>query len=219
MLPLLPEALVRNVIYPVYRGFRGDRVLDILDELEHNQFLPPGDLEGLKWSKLEALLQNASRFVPYYGELFESRGIDVASLSGPADMARIPFLTVDIVRREGDRMMSRDPMRRGYPCGAGGSSGEGTIFRCDSASAPVRRAAAMRGYRWTGFDIGGRQALLWGSVEGGDEELLQQYPRHVDIRHVTGFHEKVRGEYTALPSLAGHGIPFRSRLPLGVLPR
>ena len=31
----LPAAFVRHVVYPVYRGFRADRVLEMLDGLEH----------------------------------------------------------------------------------------------------------------------------------------------------------------------------------------
>lgn len=162
MIPLLPEPVVRNVVYPVYRGFRKDRVLDILDELEHNQFLPAGEIEDIKWRKLSVLLEAAGRHVPYYRDLFEGEGIDPSSFESPADIARIPFLTKDIIRSEKKRMISTDPLRRGYRSNTGGPAGESLLFWCDSSTSEVRRAAALRGYRWTGFDIGCRQALLWG---------------------------------------------------------
>jgi phenylacetate-CoA ligase len=162
MFPIVPEPVVRNILYPVYRGFRKDRVLDILDELEHNQFLPPDEIEDIKWRKLSALLETAGRHVPYYRDLFEREGIDPGSFEKPADIVRIPFLTKEIIRREKRRMISRDPLRKGYPSSTGGSTGEPLHFWCDSAAAQVRRAAVLRGYRWTGFDIGCRQAVLWG---------------------------------------------------------
>jgi phenylacetate-CoA ligase len=162
MIPPLPESLVRNIVYPLYRGFRKDRVLDILDELEHNQFLPEGEIEDLKWRKLSVLLEAAGSHVPYYRDLFEREGIDPASFESPADMVAIPFLTKEIIRSEKRKMISKDPLRRGYPSSTGGSTGEPLHFWCDTAAGPVRRATTMRGYRWTGFDIGGRQAMLWG---------------------------------------------------------
>ncbi len=162
MFPPLPESVVRNIVYPVYRGFRRDRVLDILDQLEHNQFLPEREIEDLKWRKLTVLLEAAGRHVPYYRDLFESEGIDPSKFESPADMVKIPFLTKEIIRGEKRRMISKDPLRRGYLSSTGGSTGDPLYFWADSAAGPVRRATTMRGYRWTGFDIGGRQALLWG---------------------------------------------------------
>ena len=162
MIPLFPEQVVRNVVYPVYRGFRKDRVLDILDELEHNQFLPEREIEDIKWRKLSVLLESAGRHVPYYRDLFEREGIDPASFESPADIVKIPFLTKEIIRREKRRMISKDPLRSGYPSSTSGSTGEPLHFWCDTASIQLRRAAALRGYRWTGFDIGCRQAILWG---------------------------------------------------------
>jgi phenylacetate-CoA ligase len=162
MFPPLPESLVRNVVYPVYRGFRNDRILDILDELEHNQFLPDEEVEDLKRRKLTVLLEAAGRHVPYYTDLFEREGIDTSLFGESADISKIPFLTRDIIRSEKGRMISKDPLRKGYLSSMEGSAEEPLNFWCDMAAAPVRRATAMRGYRWTGFDIGGRQALLWG---------------------------------------------------------
>ncbi len=162
MIPLLPEPLVRNVVFPLYRGFRKDRVLDILDELEHDQFLPEREIEDIKWRKLSVLLEAAGRHVPYYRDLFEREGIDPASFESPADIVKIPFLTKEVIRGEKRRMITKDPLRSGYPLSTGGSTGEPLHFWCDSASSQIRRAAALRGYRWTGFDIGCRQAILWG---------------------------------------------------------
>jgi phenylacetate-CoA ligase len=166
MFPVLPEAVVRNIVYPVYRGFRKDSVLDILDELEHNQFLPAGELEDLAWRKLKALLEYAGRHVPYYSELFEREGIDPASFDGPSDISRIPLLTREAILGAKSGMISKDPLRRGYPSRGKGDKGPAGDLWCDVSSAPLRRAAAMRGYRWTGFDIGCRQALLWGFPAG-----------------------------------------------------
>ena len=39
MLPLVPAFVVRSIVQPVYRGLRGDRLLEQLEELERSQWL------------------------------------------------------------------------------------------------------------------------------------------------------------------------------------
>lgn len=51
MLPGLYPPLVRNVIYPVYRGLRGDGLIAILEELEKSQWLSQEAIEELQWRK------------------------------------------------------------------------------------------------------------------------------------------------------------------------
>jgi len=163
MFPPIPSPIVRHIIYPVYRGLRGDRVLDLLDRLEHDQFLPAGDIEDMKWRRMRDLLERAREHVPYYRDLFERHGIDPVRASDPEGFAKVPELSRETVRKEGKRMVTRDPMRRGLRSGTGGSAGEPPYLWCDEAAGPLRRANTLRGCRWTGFDIGDRQAVLRGA--------------------------------------------------------
>ncbi|MBN1885071.1 MAG: aspartate 1-decarboxylase [Candidatus Krumholzibacteriota bacterium] len=162
MLPHLHPSFVRNVVYPLYRGIRGDRVLDRLRELERSQWLPREELDEIRWRKLAALLEKASIHVPYYRDLFRENGIAPGGIQSLGDFARLPFLDREIVRREKRRLVTEDPYRRGYPSSTGGSTGEPMFFWRDRAAGPVRRANTLRGYRWAGVDIGDRHAVLWG---------------------------------------------------------
>ena len=162
MFPPLFPSFVRNVIYPVYRGLRRDRVLEILEELEHVQWLSGDEIEELRWGRLESLLKSAVTHVPYYRDLFQEAGLDVEDIQNPADFLKIPLLSKEKIRKAGRRLITRDPLRAGYSSSTGGSTGEPLYFYLDSSVGALRRANALRAYRWSGIDIGDRRAHLWG---------------------------------------------------------
>jgi phenylacetate-CoA ligase len=124
MLPALYPPLVRNVIYPAYRGLRGDRLVSHLEELERNQWLTRDEIEDIRWRRVEQYLREITVHVPYYRELFEREGLAVDAIQGPGDFRRIPFLTKDDIRAAKDRIVTKDPMRRGVSSNTGGSTGE-----------------------------------------------------------------------------------------------
>lgn len=162
MLPPLLPSIVRNVIYPIYRGLRGDKVLTVLRELERNQWLSRGELEDIQWRLIESYLDRITTHVPYYRDLFSEAGLKVEDIQNTSDFQKIPLLTRERVRTESSRLVTRDPMIKGYPSSTGGSTGEPLYFYCDHSAGLVRRANTLRGYRWTGVDVGDRQVLFWG---------------------------------------------------------
>ena len=95
MFPPLHPSTVRNVVYPIYRGLRGDRVLELLVGLEHDQWLPRAELEDLQWRRLRRLLERAATHVPYYRDIFSRSGLRIDDLQTPDDFLRIPLLTAE----------------------------------------------------------------------------------------------------------------------------
>jgi len=162
MLPALYPPLVRDVIYPVYRGLRGDKLITLLEELEKNQWRPPHEIEELQWRRVEQYLQEITTHVPYYRDLFEREGLRVEDIQNKTDFQKIPLLTKDDIRAAKGRIVTTDPLRRGSPSNTGGSTGEPLYFHLDVAAGPLRRANSLRALRWTGIDIGDRQAVFWG---------------------------------------------------------
>lgn len=166
MLPPLHPAFVRHVVYPIYRGVRGDRVLESLVGMERDQWLAPEEAADLQWRLLCDLLEYAHAHVPYYGDLFAAHGVRVREIQGPGDFHAIPPLTGEIVSTRYACLTSRDPFQRGYAATVPGPSGEPIHFSCDRGAGPVRRANTLRGYRWAGVDVGGRQAIFHGARSG-----------------------------------------------------
>lgn len=158
---LIPS-VVRNIIYPMYRGFKRDRVLAILEELENDQWLNGEEIEEIQWGRLKRLLKQASTHVPYYRELFRRRGIDVRSISSMDDFRKIPYLTKNVINGNSRALITEDPLRKGYPSSTGGSTGTPLFFYCDWGAAPYRRANRLRQLRMAGVDIGARELIFWG---------------------------------------------------------
>jgi phenylacetate-CoA ligase len=131
MVPPLHPPIVRNVIYPIYRGLRGDELLPMLERFERNQWLTAEELEDLQWSMLHDLLVNAATYVPYYTELFKALGIRPDDIANPEDFRRIPALTKDSIREAGNRIITIDPTRGGFPLRMGGGTGEAIYFYGD----------------------------------------------------------------------------------------
>lgn len=158
----LSSSLVRNVIHPVYRGLRGDKLLAVLGELEKNQWLPKSEIEDIQWQRMSEFLAAVSSRVPYYRDLFTELGLRPGDIQNPSDFMNIPLLDKYVVRQEGKRMVTDDPLVKGYPSSTGGSTGEPLYFSVDVTAGPVRRANTARSLRMAGIDIGDKQAFIWG---------------------------------------------------------
>lgn len=162
MIPPFSPSFVRNIIYPLYRTTRGDNILTFLRELERNQWLSPGEIEEMQWSRLTDFLRQITVQVPYYRNLFRDLDINAEDIRSPADFEKVPFLTKDIIHRAGKNMFTTDTRRNGYSSSTGGSTGEPLYFYVDKAAGPVRRASTLRAFRWIGIDVGARQAHVSG---------------------------------------------------------
>lgn len=162
MLPRLPASVIRNVIYPAYRALRRDGVAEAAREIDRNQWLPPDQLEGLRWTRLAQLLKTAASEVPYYREGFKRAGITAEDVRTPSDFLNVPRLTKQDVRAAGRSMLTENKTRRGLASSTSGSTGEPMYFHCDEAAGPTRRATALLGYKWAGADVGDRIAYIWG---------------------------------------------------------
>lgn len=102
--------------------------------------------------KLRQLIRRAARQVPYYRELFRQIGLDPGSFRGRSDLARIPLLDKETVRRRSVEFLA-DDIGRLDPAWERTSGSTGTPLRLLlSADCRVNDAAAtLRSYAWAGF--------------------------------------------------------------------
>ncbi len=201
VVPLSPS-LVRNVIYPVYRGLRSDRLLSVLEELERNQWLPLAEIEDIQWRRMDSLLGEIAIHVPYYRDLFNELGLKPGDIQNPNDLMQLPLLDKYMIRQDGRRMVTTDPMRKGYKSHTGGSTGEPLYFSNDLAAAPIRRANTARGHRMAGIDIGDKQAFVWGfpfdiPLKERMAAALRNYFANITYLSSFNLSEKAMGDYAA----------------------
>ena len=102
----------------------------------------PEELRADQNKRLRELIAYAYENVPYYRQLFDEKGLDPAKVQGIEDLACLPFLTKDIIRREGDRMLSRAiPKEEMVIHETGGSSGKPVKFYFEKDLDDAREAA------------------------------------------------------------------------------
>ncbi len=154
-----PE-IVRNIIYPAYRFIRHDHVFLKLKEMESNQWLSRQELKDLQWKKLILLLEYVYENVPYYTQLFNESGLKPGDIQSHDDYLKVPVLTKEIIRNNGNRMITRDQARKGISCNTGGSTGETLYFYKDQGATDFSAASIIRLNRWCGKDIGDRERLV-----------------------------------------------------------
>lgn len=137
-------------------------------ELKSTEWLDAGDLERLRERKLKRLVQHAYTRVPHYRDAMRSRGVRPPDIGSLADIAKLPYLTKDDLRRDlyfdlfADDYRAQDVLE----IATSGSTATPLTTYGDRYQLEVRFATTLRAAEWTGWRIGDRQARLWHQTLG-----------------------------------------------------
>jgi len=116
----------------------------------------PEQLQQMQDSALRKLLEHAYKNVPYYNRVLTDGALD--------NFHKIPILTKEIMRREGDNLYSKDHTKRhSYINTSGGSTGEPVKFMQDKNYDAWSLAGRFLYNFWACKDVGEREIKLWGS--------------------------------------------------------
>jgi phenylacetate-CoA ligase len=157
---MLHRAIINGV-----RGFTGSLILfPLVERLEGRDMrgkqrlfaaemaLPFRERRARSWAATVETIRQAAKSVPYYRELFARTRFDPDSLArDPKFLNDIPFLTKDIIRSEGERLLRDDHAAyRRHETKTGGSTGPSAqIFydqeAADWSSAVTRYARTLVG--------------------------------------------------------------------------
>ncbi len=169
----LATRIVSDFIFPLQELVKGHSTVAVRRALEASQWWPPDRLAAAQFARLAALLRHANDAVPYYRELFRRIGFDPDTMTGLADLERLPFLTKAEIRANADSLKST--AARGLTrSNTGGSSGEPLVFFLGKERISHDVAAKWRATRWWGVDLGDREIVVWGSpIELGSQDRLR----------------------------------------------
>jgi phenylacetate-CoA ligase len=161
---MILASLRKHVFTPLYDYFKHSPRYTYWKELEKTQFLPEDHLKEIQWKRLISILTHAHRNNPFYRKTFAESGISPSQIKSPEDLAKIPILTKDMIRRAGHDMISdgfdTDRLLRSK---TGGSTGISLEFFMTEACSELRNACALRHDRWTGWEIGEPFGAVWGN--------------------------------------------------------
>jgi len=133
------------VVYPLAEKLEKRDVRTKWRELKQHYKLPFEQRKALAEQRLIETVEFASQHVPYYRDLFQEISFDVSRLKKDiAYLGDIPLLTKDIIREQGDRLLSvqlKDV--RHHVCKTGGSTGLSAHIFYDQMSADYSGAVTL----------------------------------------------------------------------------
>ncbi len=121
------------------------------------------EVENTQVDRLRSVLQEAGAHVPYWRDLFATLDFDPDAVDSVEDIASLPILTKEIIRAEGDRMMSDGAdSRRVLVRTTGGSTGKPLTFRVAREEYEAQLAINLRAFQLVGVSPGDGFAKIWG---------------------------------------------------------
>ncbi|MBU9355011.1 phenylacetate--CoA ligase family protein [Burkholderia multivorans] len=143
--------------YPIAEIREKRNVRSKVAELRRHYALPVEQRRRIALGRLVQILQFAGQHVPYYRDLFRERNFDpLKAGSDPRYIEALPYLTKDIIREQGARLLSK-PLEavRHHACKTGGSTGLSCTIYYDQEAADyssavtfyARQRIGKRGYR------------------------------------------------------------------------
>jgi phenylacetate-CoA ligase len=138
------------------------------DTLQKTQWLAPAEMRELQDEKLRRLVRHAYRNVPYYRGKMQELGLHPGDIRTQADLAKLPFLTKDDIRRHlyFDIMSEDHDKSQIQKITTSGSTGEPFVCYADRRQLEFRWAATLRSQEWTGYRFGDRCMRLWHQTLG-----------------------------------------------------
>ncbi len=166
-LPNRNAALDRNWRAPIIRtAFRLQnpgvlRELEVIQSVERSA----AKLQAVHQARLEQLLHHAWSQTDYYREVLEACG---AVRAGRVNLDRfddIPFLTKDIIRSQGERLIAKSlpAGRKPHTNRSGGSTGQPVRFWQDNVYWDTTIATRIYHFSTVGKGIGQREMKIWGN--------------------------------------------------------
>jgi len=168
-------SLCSSLLFPVHEHLKRHDSTARRRALEESQWWSRARIEEHQLKRLRDFLGSVGSTVPYYEQLFRELAFDPQQVSGPADLAKLPFLTKSAIRANIERLKTQGPERAALTrYNTGGSSGEPLVFYIGKDRVSHDVAAKWRATRWWGVDIGDPEIVVWGSpVELGAQDWLR----------------------------------------------
>lgn len=136
-----------------------------LDSLERSQWLSSDELRARQARKLRSLLEHSSQHVPFYSDILRNVDIHAGDECLWNEFQKIPLLTKSVINQSRETLKSDATAPQDFlPNTTGGSTGSPLQFYGDRKSADFTNALTLRNTRWTGWDLGDKQAYVWGST-------------------------------------------------------
>ena len=217
----LTPASVQSTLLSLYSAWLGQqryggRYREFERLLEESQWWNAERMGSWQDERLREIVQHANEYVPYYRELFRHHSINAERFRGREDLARIPVLTRETIKRRTDDLKSRaksvGQLTEGHTSGTTGSPL--SVYYSRDAIA-MNYAAMSRQYRWAGARLergGDRVAVVRGNMIvplDCKRPPFWRYNRSLNQLIMSSFHltpDNLTAYYAALREFGPHVI-------------
>ncbi len=133
------------IAYPLAEKFENRVIRKKVKELRLFYNLTTRERELIAKERLGRIVEFASHHVPYYRNLFKRYGVDSLKIKKDiAYLCDVPYLTKEIIREQGDRMLSAPLSEvRHHLCKTGGSTGLSCFIYYDQTAADYSAAVTL----------------------------------------------------------------------------
>lgn len=143
----------------------------VFRELNQTQWLSKEQLHQLRTTRLQHLLIQVGKNVPFYREQIKKLGANPQFDDPWQILSRLPAIDKKMYRSLGREIESEKPVRKPAITYTSGTTGEYLKLKIDKIATTYRYLAGLRGRQWWGVEPGDSQFKIWG---GGGRTAWRQ---------------------------------------------
>lgn len=163
----LYQPFVRHVLYPLDKWRTSDYAeVRYLREFERTQYLPQAEIHELQRKRLQSLLEHAYANCPFHRQRMQQANFVPTDLRSLSDLEALPPLEKSDIQQNRDALVAGNWKREELITNqTGGSTGQPLSFYLSHDRKCSRLAATLRHNRWAGWDVGDKNAIIWGAPQ------------------------------------------------------
>jgi phenylacetate-CoA ligase len=156
--------LLRSTIYPFSQRVLKRNFSRMMAEAEQNQFKSRDEIQAIQFRKLSNLIGHAYNTVPYYREVFTSKGIHPADIRSWDDYHQLPILKRERYQETPEKFLSSRPRSATQMIRSSGSTGRPAIFYLSQMLSAAANVSRIRALQWWGIHLGDREVRIWADM-------------------------------------------------------
>ncbi|MFC2053564.1 phenylacetate--CoA ligase family protein [Chloroflexota bacterium] len=172
--------ILRNRIYPLAQRLQGRDFHTAMNAAQRDQFLSSDEVRALQFRKMSALIPHTFQTVPHYRQAFGKIGLEPGDIKTWEDFKNIPILTKELLRENGETLISSKPDSALYPITTSGSTGLPLKTMVSQRAALRANVSRIRSLKWWGIELGDREIRLTNtglSFKRGWKKFYSEYIR------------------------------------------
>ena len=157
-------SIFHRAVIKTLLSISGSSILKYMKDIEKSMLLSENAIARYQEGKLKKMLLHCWANVPYYRAKLEESKTVVNGKVQLENYGNLPFLTKDIIRTEGENLLSKDASSRScYKNSSGGSTGEPVLLYQDQRYDEWNIATKLHFFQMYGKKLGDKEIKLWGS--------------------------------------------------------